>query len=171
MKYPEILGRWTTLLPDKYRSAEWFESLPLDIQHQFYGTVKRFSKQVAAQYLRDNHGCDNSQELRPIKKQTSSFGHVQGVIYTKNTFKFFWEDGPKSYYLKNNPARWAFVGYVDIGDDRIVRTARHSSYLRSKLQLVIKKAVESGCSRLSIGEPMLFNLTLTVAEDLREGAI
>jgi len=166
MKYPEVLGRWVAILPEKYQTAEWFDTLPEHIQNQFYRTTKRFPSEVAAEYLRDNHGCDDNQELKPIKKQLSSFGYVKGIIYAKNTFKFFWKDGPKYYHLKNNPARWAFVGYIDIGDDRIVRTARDSSCLRNKLKLVIKKALQTGVSKLGIGEPMIFNLTLTISEGL-----
>ena len=169
MKYPEILGYNIKLLPHRYRSAEWFESLPLEIQRQFYWTVKKYGIEVAAEYLNDNHGCDGNHELNRTRKRASKFGDVQGLIYAKNTFQFFWDDGPQYYRITRNPSRWLFVGYVDVGEERIVRASCASSDARTKLNLVVKKAIASGISRLGISKPMIFNLTLTVAEDIREG--
>ena len=170
MKYPEILGHNIELLPAKYRSSEWFESLPQKVHVQFYWTVKKYNLEVAAEYLNDNHGCDDSQGWHPTKKRVSKFGDVNGFVYAKNKFKFIFPDGPYYYCTKNNSLQWRFVGYVDVGEIRIVRASRDSGYVRTKLNLAIAKAVKSGISRLGISEPLIFNLTLKVAEDLREGA-
>lgn len=170
MKYPEILGHNIELLPAKYRSSEWFESLPPEIHRQFYWTVGKYGLEVAAEYLNDNHGCDDIDQLRPTKKRGSKFGYVQGFIYAKNTFKFIFPDGPHYYCTKNNSTDWCYVGYVDVGEKRIIKASRDSGYVRTKLNKAINKAVVSGISRLGISEPLIFNLTLTVAEDLREVA-
>ena len=168
--YPEILGAWIELIPAKYRSAEWFKGLPLEIRSQFYRTNDRFDSQVAAEYLAENHGCDDSHLLRPTKKQVSKFGDVGGVIYSNNMFRFFFPDGPKNHCVRGNPAQWAFVGYVDVGEDRIIKVSRDSSVVRSKLRRVANKSIASGLSRLGISEPVIFNLALTVAEDVGEVA-
>ena len=125
---------------------------------------------MAAEYLESNHGCDDRHELRPTKKQSSKFGEVRGIIYSNNNFRFFFPDGPITHYVRGNPAPWAFVGYVDVGDDRIIRVSRDSSDVKGKLQRVVNKSIASGISRLGISEPAIFNLTLTVAEDVREVA-
>ena len=168
--YPEILGQRIALLPAKYRSAEWFASLPLEIRNQFYRTIDRFGSQVAAEYLAENHGCDDSHILKPTKKQSSKFGDVGGIIYSNNMFRFFFPDGPKNHHVRGNPSQWAFVGYIDVGEDRIIKVSRDSSDVRSKLQRVAKKSIASGLSRLGISEPVIFNLALTVAEDVGEVA-
>lgn len=170
MKYPEILGHNIELLPAKYRSAEWFEALPVEIHRQFYWTVKRYKLEVAAEYLRDNHGCDDSQCWKSTKKQGSKFGDVRGEIFAGNTFRFHFEDGAQDFYIKQNPSEWRFVGYIDINGLRIVRTSSDSCYIRAKLAASVKKAVDGGALSSAISEPMIFNLTLTVAEDIRASA-
>ena len=170
MKYPEVLGYNIKLLPTKYRSAEWFESLPQEIHRQFYWTVNKYGLEVAAEYLNDNHGCDGNHELKRIKKRASKFGEVRGLIYANNMLQFFWDDGPQYHRITRDPSRWLFVGYVDVGDTRVIRASRVSNDARTKLNVVVKNAIASGVSRLGISRPLIFNLTLSVAEDIREVA-
>ena len=169
-KYPEILGRMIKLLPAEYRSAEWFDSLPLDIQNQFYSTVKNFPLQIAVDYLRTNHGCDGKDELNPIKKRHSKFGQVRGEMFSGNIFRFYFDDGAQNFRLDRDPRDWRFVGYVDIDGRRIVRTSRDSCYVGRKLDDTIKKALDGGALMATISKPKIFNLTLKIAEDIREGA-
>lgn len=157
MNYPQCLGWHIHLMPTYTQNEEWFRALPKHIQRRFWLIAERFPKVVAAEYLRDNHGT-----VPPSKR----YNLVRGEVYS-NCIKFQFPDGDRSVTLRGNPADWACVGYVDTPDRRYIRCSNEMRRLDSKLRKLRMQLIqdpENGFKTLP--EPQLFQLKLTVAEDI-----
>jgi hypothetical protein len=89
-------------------------------------------------------------------------GLVYGVIYSRRICLFF-PDGDRSIPYYSSPASWQYVGYVDIGGTRHIRTASD----RNRLMVRLKRISDRPRRRsVSISGIHLFELRLSVAEML-----
>jgi hypothetical protein len=160
MQYPDILGRHIRLMPEVTRSAEWFATLPPSIQKRFYLIVERFCPEVAAEYLRDNHG----QVINDDPHDSMSNDEISGVVYSNRIELHFpdgvWHIRPRDW--KN----WRFVGCVDTPEKRIIRTSKDAERLGIRLSRERLQLINGGVTVSDVTEPKVFPLRLQVAEDV-----
>lgn len=164
MNYPVCLGSRVTLMPAKCRNIEWFESLDSAVQNQFSKILAKFGKQVAAEYLRDNHGPSVDRWPFSPSIVPSKYPRVEGTLYSDYLAVAF-EYGVYRIRTNNSPANWQYVGYVETSDRRIVKPSRDTKILLTKLRKERDVLIAQG---IEVSEPIIFKLRITLAEKLRE---
>jgi hypothetical protein len=163
MPYPDILGRHIRLMPEIARSAEWFATLPPSTQKRFHLIIKSFCLQVAAEYLRDNHGQDLKKLPKPAAKKEVNY--VRGTIYADRITVHF-EDGVSRIRPRGDFSSWRFVGYIDLPDRRAVMASKSESALLNRLVRKRLQLINGGVAVSVVTEPKVFPLRLQVAEDV-----
>lgn len=164
MNYPVCLGRHIILMPAKCRNIEWFESLDSAVQNQFSKILAKFGKQVAAEYLTDNHGPSVDRWPFSPSIAASEYPRVEGTLHSDYLAVAF-EDGVYHIRTNNSPANWQYVGYVETTDRRVVKPSRDTRILLAKLRKERGDLIAQG---VEVSEPVIFKLRITLAEMLRD---
>ena len=138
MNYPEVLGHSIKIMPLKFRSLEWFETVAPIVQSKFWEILEDYNPAVAAEYLRDNHPA-----VPPFTQPLIVRGTLIGKLSTSGV-AIYLPSGPKHYPWTDTTLNWAYVGVVEYGDRVLTPVGCHLGTVCARTRNLACKFVDNG---------------------------